>query len=127
MEINPYILLGIGCFFALLYAAVIIFGWARTRHNRRILQDQRGMTMVPTMILDSNVKNAPSEVRCVSLTANTFLDTSGNPIDIDAFSPYVAIGESDQYPGVKSGNLLLKDKDGGIRYVFEIPDLSDYR
>lgn len=127
MNINPYILLGIGSLFALLYASVITFGWARTRRNRRKIQQSQGMSEVSTWILDESIADAPKYIKTVSLTNNSFVDAEGVAIDVSQYIPYIAIGQSKEYPQIQSGDLVLKDKDGVVRYIFEVPDLSCYR
>lgn len=121
MTINPFILLGIGSFFALLYAMVIIFGWARTRHNRKILQNGIGLSTVPTMVLDSTISNAPTTATIFSLENNTFLDNGGKPIDMASFNCYIAVGVSPEYPGIKDGDLILIDNKGSVKHVFTLP------
>lgn len=127
MNINPYILLSIGSFFALLYACVITFGWRLTGRNRRTLQRDNGICRVPALILDPNIKNPPEYIETVSLSNNSFVDLDGNPINVDSFEASIAIGESSRFPGIKSGDLILKDSDRKICYVFSVPDLTDYR
>lgn len=127
MNINPYILLGIGSTFALLYAAVIIIGWARTRRNRREIRTKMGISEVPTVLLDKSIENAPETVRTFSLENNVFEDNSGKPIDIHDYRIYVAVGTSPEYPDISNGNLLFMDTDGIIRYVFELPDIELFR
>lgn len=127
MNINPFILLGIGSFFGLLYAGVIIFGWARTRRNRRILQRQEATCILPTWVLDPSMINPPTSVEAVSLSANHFVDSNGQPIDVSNYSPYIALGESDRFPQIHSGNLVFKDRDGRVCYVFSVVNLANYR
>lgn len=127
MNINPYILLGIGTAFALLYACVIIFGWARTRANRRRIQQQKGIDMVPTWVLDPTITTAPRHIKTISLTNNTFVDAEGHNIDPLAYATCIAIGESPDYPQIQNGDLIFKDAHGNIRYVFTIPSLTDFR
>lgn len=127
MDINPYILLGIGVTFGLLYAITIILGWAITRRNRRILQEEQGISRVPTWILDNTIKDAPKMSETVSLTENLFKDADGQAINVEDYKPFIAIGESDEYPDVKNGNLVLKDTDSSIKYIFTVPDLKQYR
>lgn len=127
MSINPYILLGIGSAFALLYAYVIIFGWAATRRNRRVIQQARAITEVPVWILDESLKNVPVNIKTVSLSNNKFGDSDGTPIDVASYHPFVAIGRSAEYPNIQNGDLVLKDAAGNVKYVFSVPDIRDYR
>lgn len=124
MSINPYILLGIGSAFALLYALVITIGWARTRHNRRSLQHSLGLSLVPTLQVGPVEHEVPKFVHTFSLTNNTFLDADGHPVDVSRYSAFVAVGRA---PGIDEGDLLLKDDSGQLRYVFSLPDLRLYR
>lgn len=127
MNINSYIFLGIGLLFATLYAVVIITGWAKTRTNRRALQRLYGISIVPTLVFDTSIINPPSVIKTISLKNNYFIDQEGSPIDVNSYSPYIAIGESIDNPGIRNGNLILKDKEGNIKYVFVVPDLDNYR
>lgn len=127
MNINPYILLAVGSFFAALYAAVIIFGWARTRRNRRVIRETRGISVVPTLILDDTIKDCPDCVTTVSLTANNFIDAEGQKIDMNQYTPFVAVGQSADLPNVVDGDLILKDKSGRVKYVFTLPDISKFK
>lgn len=127
MAINPDILLGIGGSFALLYACVIIFGWAMTRRNRRIVRRTEGTSRVATLVLDPSVTEVPQYIDTVSLANNQFVDPDGKSIDIGRYTPYIAVGESSEYPAVKSGDLILVDDTGHIAYSFTVPDLSNLR
>lgn len=123
MNINPYILLGIGLFFGLLYAMAIIFGWAKTRTNRRIIQE---------LLATSEIQLYPpvegcSGIKTISLDANKFVDGNGDAINISDYKTYLASGKIVELPQVKKGDLLLFDKNGKFCYAFEIPDLKDYR
>lgn len=127
MNINPNILLGIGLFFALLYACVITFGWVKTRRNRHHLQLDKATSLISTLVLDSTIENPPQKVRTISLPNNLFIDSEGRQINIQAYTPYIAVGESDRFPHIQNGDLILKDNNGDISYVFSIPNLKDYR
>lgn len=126
MTINPYILLGIGSFFALLYAAVIIIGWAATCRNRKVIFSG-DTVMLPTIILDPTLKNAPGRAKALSLKSNTYLGTDGTEIDFNALTPYVAIGHSTEHPNIKQGNLILVDSEGKWQAVINTPSLINYR
>lgn len=123
----PLILLTVGSIFALLYAATIIIGWAHTRRNRRQILKAQGLSRVPVMLLDPTIQNPPTEVVTFSLTDNQFVDNQDRPIDMTQYQPFIAVGESPSYPQIHHGNLLLKDATGTIRYIFQLPDLSQYR
>lgn len=126
--INPYILLGIGTLFALLYAGVIIVGWWRTRLARQTISEAEGVKYLPVYLLDKNEPAPGKRVKCVSLTANRFEDSEGNPIDITLYDAYIAEGESSRYPDVHEGYLLLFDSQSNqLRYAFATPMLKDYR
>lgn len=130
------ILLTIGIAFALTYALVITIGWAKTRHNRRTLQDDEGyLEEYPTLILDSTIPNPPKTVRTFSLAHNTFLDADGSPIDTTDFDPYIAIGTSTDHPHIHPGDLLLIPKEttssssiiSRIAHIIPLPDISNHR
>lgn len=127
--INPYILLSIGLFFALLYALVITLGWAKTRNERRHFQRDAGMSSLPAFLLYKGEPDRQQSVRCVSLTQNKFLDEKGDEIEISAFDAFIAVGkEWRAYPKAKNGNLLLFEKDTlNLKYIFDIPSLKNYR
>lgn len=127
MNINPYILFSTSIIFALLYAIIIILGWRKTCQNRLIIQNRLGIFHIPTLLLDKSIKNAPNSAKCISLTSNKFTDSNGNPLNIDNFMPYIAIGTSSNYPGVDDGDLVLIDSTGKIAYAFTLPPLKDYR
>lgn len=124
--INSYVLLMIGLVFAFAYAIIIIFGWRKTRYNRRHIQ-QEGETFLPTLVLDKSIKNTPAVVRCLSLSLNTFIDNKSNKIDVEKYEAKIAVGQSDKYPGIEDGDLLLLDSDGKIVYVFTVPNLKNLR
>lgn len=126
--INPYILLGIGCFFSLLYAGVIIFGWARTRQARRAIQEATDMVRLPLYDIDKEQVIAEQTARCISLTHNQFTDSCETPINISEFEAYIAASESTRYPEIRIGNLLLFNKETGkLMYAFPLPPLENYR
>lgn len=127
MSINPYILLGIGSAFALLYGLTITIGWAITRRNRRLIHKATGISRIPLLSPGSNIKAAPQYVETFSLTANDFYDTKGDRIDVTKYQPYIAAGESAEYPDIKSGDLVLMDSDHRVKYVFHLPSLTNYR
>lgn len=128
MSINPYILLGIGSFFALLYGTVITLGWARTRRARRAIADSTGIEELRLFNLATGYPYANLRTRVISLSANRFTDTDGNILDLANFDAYIAQGSSATYPQIKSGDLLLFDiGTTTLRYAFEIPNLKEYR
>lgn len=127
MTINPFILLGIGSIFAFLYATVIIIGSACTRRNRHKIQKASGISIVKTIVLDKRIPDAPSHVRTVSLINNTFTDEKGKQINMSSMDACIAIGESEKYPGVKNGDLILFDKSGNMKYCFTLPDIRSFR
>lgn len=123
-----YILLSIGSLFAVLYALVITVGWRKTRRNRRMIQIASGVWRIPVYNLESNEPSIGKTAKCVSLTANQFEDEEGRRIDTDLYDPYIAEGKSPSYPQVKAGNLMLFEKGTrNLKYIFEIPQLKDYR
>lgn len=127
MNINPYILLSIGVTFALLYAFTITIGWWRTRINRRLLQKTRGVSLVRTLRLDKTIRNVPDMVETISLENNEFVDANGYQIIQEHYEAYIAVGESEEYPGISNGDLLFIDSSGNIKYVFTVPNLKRYR
>lgn len=127
MTIDPYILLGVGSFFAALYAAVIVVGWARTRHNRRVLQNEEGCSVIHGYSLKENCPNPRISLRSISLSNNIFRDSSGADINPDEFQAYIATDTSPEFPDIKTGNLLFVNSAGRICYVFDVPDLHHYR
>lgn len=128
MSINPYILLGIGSLFAFFYAAVIIFGWAHTRTLRRIKQQAEGLSEVKVLNLRNPVFTTSETIKTVSLLNNIFKDGEGNRIDITKFDPFIASGASPLFPKAKDGNLLFFEKGTrNLKYIFEVPNLKNYR
>lgn len=127
MNINPYILLGIGSLFALAYAMLIIFGWQRTRRNRRILRSAYGISRLQEWDIASwSARDAWCDT--ISLENNYFEDTDGkivNPADYDV---YIAVGTSEEYPTILAGDILMLDKKrGAVKYVFTAPDVRNFR
>lgn len=128
MTINPYILLGIGSVFALLYAATITFGWALTRRARRAVRDEVGLSTLPVFNLAANAVEQGRAATTISLTRNHFEDAEGNPIDPSRFDVYIAAGHSDEYPNATEGDLLLFDRTTHqLTHAIPVPDLKDYR
>lgn len=126
MNIPPVLLLSVGGTFALSYALFITIGWAITRRNRKKYQIEKGIKEIPVYNLSTSSVEAGMK-KSVSLIHNSFLDTEGNAIEVNYYSPFIAIGSSYKYPTISEGDLIFIDKDGEIKYAFEIPDLSDYR
>ena len=128
MNIPPLLLLIVGIIFGTAYAAIITFGWAKTRKNRKKVQEELGITRIP--IWDLTTYHAITEVyvKSVSLNNNIFLNKCGerlNPLD---YNVYIAKNSSASYPAVKEGDLIFIDKDDyKIKYAFTIPNLKVYR
>lgn len=122
---NSTIMLILGATFALIYAAIIIVGAARTHRNRRLIQ-QAKLQPVATLILDQTISDAPKELFTFSLTENRFCAPDGTTINPADFTPRIAIGTNSKYPGVTSGNLILFDKKGSLKYTFKLPDIKGY-
>lgn len=128
MNVSPILLLTLGIIFATLYGLIITFGWARTRINRHIIQYEKGISVLPTLILNSRKKNVPQRMKTVSILRNNFLDHDGLPIDLSKIDAYVAVGSSKKYPNIKNGNLVFLDKKNGkILYAFDVPNLRHFR
>lgn len=126
--INPYWLLGVGGFFALIYAALITIGWALTRRARRIIVQSAGVKPLPGFWLDQWKPADALTSKYVSLTANRFVDNDGAPIDMSLYEPYIALSESARYPQILIGDLLLFEKDSLIlKHAFHVPSLTHYR
>lgn len=126
MSIDPFILLGIGICFALLYGLVITVGWAITRKCRQIIQDKTGTSLIPIKYFTK--ENSKEFKETISLTGNQFYDKTGRRIGLSEFNAYIAGDTSKEYPEVKPGNLILIEKDTQIlKYIFDIPNLKNYR
>lgn len=127
MNVPPILLLSIGCIFALGYALFITIGWAITRRNRKIYQKVH-ITHLPLFDLETGkICDDSRPVKVISLSGNSFVSVSGDEIDLTQFKAYIAKGESDKFPAIKTGNLLLLNSSGEIIYAFDIPDISQYR
>lgn len=127
-DINPLILLGVGMVFSLLYAAVILFGWARTRRARRAIQAGADIQLLPVYLLDKNEPAPQKRAKCISLATNHFVDSQGYSINLSDYDPYIAGSESPAYPSIRCGNLLLLDKETHrIKYAFPLPSVRHYR
>lgn len=126
-SINPYILLAIGSVFALLYALVIIFGWSKTRHCRRILIRAKATSQIPLLNLDTG-SVLSSTINAISITTNKFTDADGNLLSPSDFDIYIAASVSDKYPAINPGDLIFCAKDTTTPlHAFSIPDLRLYR
>lgn len=123
---NPFIFLSIGAVFAVGYALIIVIGWAITRRNRQLIQESK-RTLVPVLNLGEDVSCSQEYVEIIGLRSNLFLDKRGQKINVSLFKAYVAEGESERFPDVRSGDLLLFDDSGELRHVFQLPDISTYR
>lgn len=128
MNISPVLLLVTGCLFAVGYAAFITVGWAITRKNRRNIQNSLAVDNIPIFDI-STMKPSDDrrKVKSLSLKNNNFLTNKGEKIDIKKFKIYIVEGESISHPKVSPGNLIFIDDDGDIKYVFDIPDLKEFR
>lgn len=126
MNISPILLLTIGCLFGLGYASFITLGWALTRRNRKNLQKAKAINYVGLFdITKMTIEN--ETIKTVSLFNNKFLTLAGDSVDVSDYKFYIAKGESQNYPAIKPGDLILINKSGEIKYAFEIPDLKNFR
>lgn len=127
MNIPPILLLCIGSTFALAYATIITFGWARTRRNRRKYQDAVGISMVPELSFQ-NKSLLQTRVKTISLFNNNFEDEMGNLLNPSDYNVFLLKDDSKEYPQVEAGDLVFVSKENGkILYAFAVPDLSYYR
>lgn len=111
----------------MLYAAVITFGWARTRRNRRILQSA-AISQFPVFDVERWEKNPGRVVHALSLTTNKFLSASGDELSPSDYDVYIAEGESAAHPDISAGDLLFFAKGTlDLQQIFSIPELSAYR
>lgn len=128
MNIPPVLLLCIGATFALAYAMIIIFGWAKTRKNRRVYQKAEAISILPVLRFDKTIKDSPSSVECVSIENNIFTDPKGEMLNPEDFKILVALGNSPENQNIKNGDILFLSKGTNkIEYVFTVPDLRKYR
>lgn len=104
--INPYILLAIGIFFALLYASVIIVGWSITRRGRNVLRSEVGTTQIPLINLESDTVLS-STMTSISISANKFTDAAGKPLNPTDFDAYIVGSTSPTYPAIARGDLIF--------------------
>ena len=127
MNITPYIFLCVGSIFTLLYAFVTIFGWSKTRKNRRLFQNNGYISELNLYNIESGTVSNQT-YKTFSLQANHFFSAEGDLIDVSKFNTYIAEGESSTYPGIKSGDLIFLNKNTKeITYAFTLPNLSNYR
>ena len=127
MNISPILLLSIGSVFAFVYGSIITLGWAITRYNRNKFHIACGLNEIELFDLQ-NMLPLNNYAKTFSLTNNTFLDQTGEKINIKNFKTYLVGIESSDFPKIKRGNLILTNPDDNkIVYVFDIPDLKNYR
>lgn len=125
--INPYILLSVGLLFAIAYTAIYIAGFCRTRINREKIQSEQAISFVRTWDLTKNIKSAEADYKTISIQNNIFKNRNGINIDMSKYTPFIAIGNSSIYPDIQEGNLVLIDEGGNISYIFEVPDIRNYK
>ena len=128
MNVPPILLLVLGAAFGIGYGLFITIGWAITRYNRRKFQEREGLSYVALFDLTTGkTYDENNKVKTISLSKNILLTPAGRKINLSMYKAYIALGSSEKYPQIKSGDLILIDGSGAICYAFDIPDLKNYR
>lgn len=127
MNVPPILMLALGATFGVAYGLIITVGWAMTRKNRRKYHLSFGIDNICLFDLNKMIP-LKDTVETISLAKNYFTDLSGEIINVKDYIPYIVGKTSLQYPKIEKGNLILtKPGSFEIKYVFKIPDLSNYR
>ena len=128
MNVPPNLLLVLGAAFGIGYGLFITIGWAITRYNRRKYQEREGLSFVALFDLTTGkTYDENNKVKTISLSKNILLTPAARKINLSMYKAYIAVGRSEKYPQIKSGDLILIYGSGAICYAFDIPDLKNYR